>query len=321
MEFEAVIGLEIHAQLRTATKIFCGCGTAFGAPPNTQVCPVCLGFPGALPVLNARAVELAVKAALALGCEIQPTSIFARKNYFYPDLPKGYQISQYERPFALAGRVRWQFDGEAHDVRITRVHMEEDAGKSLHDTPEAATGTCLDFNRAGTPLVEIVTEPDIRSGAVAADFFSRLRDVLTTVGANDGNLEEGSLRCDANVSVRPVGATDARHQGRDQEPQLVPLRAEGDRVRDRAAERARRATAAASCRRRGCGTPTPAAPSRCAARRRRTTIATSRSPTCRRCASPTPISRAGRRSCRSCPRRCASGWSRSTACRPTTPAC
>ena len=168
---------------------------------------MCLGFPGALPVLNARAVELAVKAALALGCEIQPTSIFARKNYFYPDLPKGYQISQYERPFALAGRVRWQFDGEAHDVRITRVHMEEDAGKSLHDTPEAATGTCLDFNRAGTPLVEIVTEPDIRSGAVAADFFSRLRDVLTTVGANDGNLEEGSLRCDANVSVRPAGTT------------------------------------------------------------------------------------------------------------------
>ena len=168
---------------------------------------MCLGFPGALPVLNARAVELAVKAALALGCEIQPTSIFARKNYFYPDLPKGYQISQYERPFALAGRVHWQFDGEAHDVRITRVHMEEDAGKSLHDTPEAATGTCLDFNRAGTPLVEIVTEPDIRSGAVAADFFSRLRDVLTTVGANDGNLEEGSLRCDANVSVRPVGTT------------------------------------------------------------------------------------------------------------------
>ena len=207
MQYEAVIGLEIHAQLSTQTKIFCGCGTAFGAAPNTQVCPVCLGFPGALPVLNAKAVELAVKAALALGCEIQPASIFARKNYFYPDLPKGYQISQYERPFALAGRVRWQADGETHDVRITRVHMEEDAGKSLHDTPEAATGTCLDFNRAGTPLVEIVTEPDIRSGAVAPDFFSRLRDVLTTIGANDGNLEEGSLRCDANVSVRPAGTT------------------------------------------------------------------------------------------------------------------
>jgi aspartyl-tRNA(Asn)/glutamyl-tRNA(Gln) amidotransferase subunit B len=152
-------------------------------------------------------VELAVKAALALECEIQPTSIFARKNYFYPDLPKGYQISQYERPFALAGRVAWEADGERHAVRITRVHMEEDAGKSLHDTPEAATATCLDFNRAGTPLVEIVTEPDLRSGAVAADFFSRLRDVLTTVGANDGNLEEGSLRCDANVSVRPAGTS------------------------------------------------------------------------------------------------------------------
>jgi aspartyl-tRNA(Asn)/glutamyl-tRNA(Gln) amidotransferase subunit B len=207
MQFEAVIGLEIHAQLSTKTKIFCGCDTAFGAPPNTQVCPVCLGFPGALPVLNARAVELAAKAALALGCAIQPTSIFARKNYFYPDLPKGYQISQYERPIALAGLVEWERDGERHAVRITRVHMEEDAGKSLHDTPEAATATCLDFNRAGTPLVEIVTEPDIRSGAVAADFFSRLRDVLTTVGANDGNLEEGSLRCDANVSVRPAGTT------------------------------------------------------------------------------------------------------------------
>jgi aspartyl-tRNA(Asn)/glutamyl-tRNA(Gln) amidotransferase subunit B len=205
--FEAVIGLEIHAQLLTATKIFCGCGTAFGQPPNTQVCPVCLGFPGSLPVLNARAVELAVKAALALGCEIQPTSIFARKNYFYPDLPKGYQISQYERPFALAGRVSWDADGERQSVRITRVHMEEDAGKSIHDSPEAATATCLDFNRAGVPLVEIVTEPDLRSGAAAAGFFSRLRDVLTTIGANDGNLEEGSLRCDANVSVRPPGTT------------------------------------------------------------------------------------------------------------------
>jgi len=207
VQFEAVIGLEIHAQLLTATKIFCGCATAFGAPPNTQVCPVCLGFPGALPVLNARAVELAVKAALALGCEIQPTSIFARKNYFYPDLPKGYQISQYERPFALAGHVSWDADGERQSVRITRVHMEEDAGKSIHDSPEAATATCLDFNRAGVPLVEIVTEPDLRSGSAAAGFFSRLRDVLTTVGANDGNLEEGSLRCDANVSVRPTGTT------------------------------------------------------------------------------------------------------------------
>jgi aspartyl-tRNA(Asn)/glutamyl-tRNA(Gln) amidotransferase subunit B len=207
VQFDAVIGLEIHAQLLTQTKIFCGCATAFGAPPNTQVCPVCLGFPGSLPVLNARAVELAVKAALALGCEIQPTSIFARKNYFYPDLPKGYQISQYERPFALAGRVSWDADGARESVRITRVHMEEDAGKSIHDSPEAATATCLDFNRAGVPLVEIVTEPDLRSGAAAAGFFSRLRDVLTTVGANDGNLEEGSLRCDANVSVRPAGTT------------------------------------------------------------------------------------------------------------------
>jgi aspartyl-tRNA(Asn)/glutamyl-tRNA(Gln) amidotransferase subunit B len=207
VHYEAVIGLEIHAQLSTATKIFCGCSTSFGAAPNTQVCPVCLGFPGALPVLNRRAVELAVKAALALGCEIQPVSVFARKNYFYPDLPKGYQISQYELPVALNGRVVWDEDGTSHSVGILRVHMEEDAGKSLHDAPDADRTTSLDFNRAGVPLVEIVTRPDLRSAAAAAGFFSRLRDVLTTVGANDGNLEEGSLRCDANVSVRPVGET------------------------------------------------------------------------------------------------------------------
>src|SRR3989449_1588832 len=200
MDYEAVIGLEIHAQLLTASKIFCGCSAAFGAPPNTHVCPVCLGLPGALPVLNRAAVDDAIRAALALGCTIHETSIFARKNYFYPDLPKGYQISQYEQPLAT--------DGEMDGVGIIRVHLEEDAGKSLHEGfPDSDRKTYIDFNRSGVPLIEIVTEPDLRSAADAADFFSRLRSVLVWLGVNDGNMEEGSLRCDANVSVRPAGAT------------------------------------------------------------------------------------------------------------------
>jgi aspartyl-tRNA(Asn)/glutamyl-tRNA(Gln) amidotransferase subunit B len=209
MPFEPVIGLEIHAQLLTQTKIFCGCSTSFGAPPNTHVCPVCLGFPGSLPVLNRRAVELAIKASLALGCDVQAVSVFARKNYFYPDLPKGYQISQYELPLALNGHVTWEHEGAAVDVGILRVHMEEDAGKSLHEGfPDSDRATYVDCNRAGVPLVEIVTRPDLRSASAAADFFSRLREILVTLGVNDGNLEEGSLRCDANVSVRPVGHTE-----------------------------------------------------------------------------------------------------------------
>ena len=206
--FEPVIGLEIHAQLLTATKIFCGCSTKFGAEPNTALCPVCAGLPGALPVLNRHAVELATKAALALGCRVHPRSIFARKNYFYPDLPKGYQISQYDRPLATEGTVAFSSDGRAVRVGITRVHMEEDAGKSLHDgLPDSARSTHLDFNRSGVPLIEIVTEPDLRSAADAAEAFSRVREVLVAIGVNDGNMEEGSLRCDANVSVRPEGTS------------------------------------------------------------------------------------------------------------------
>ena len=204
--FEAVIGLEIHAQLLTDTKIFCGCATRFGAAPNAHVCPVCLGLPGALPVLNRRAVELGMRAALALNCTVQPRSIFARKNYFYPDLPKGYQISQYEHPLATDGEVRYAEDEGERVVRIIRVHLEEDAGKSLHAAGgDADRHTHLDFNRSGVPLIEIVTHPDLRSPAAAADFFTRLRGILTTIGVNDGNMEEGSLRCDANVSIRPVG--------------------------------------------------------------------------------------------------------------------
>jgi aspartyl-tRNA(Asn)/glutamyl-tRNA(Gln) amidotransferase subunit B len=207
-QYEPVIGLEIHAQLLTRTKIFCGCSTTFGAPPNTNVCAVCLGLPGALPVLNRGAVELALRAALALGCAIQARSIFARKNYFYPDLPKGYQISQYERPFATGGAIPLASGAKTPLVRLTRIHMEEDAGKSLHHgLPDSDRLTSIDFNRSGVPLIEIVTEPDLRSAADAADCFARLREILVALGANDGNMEEGSLRCDANVSVRPVGAS------------------------------------------------------------------------------------------------------------------
>jgi aspartyl-tRNA(Asn)/glutamyl-tRNA(Gln) amidotransferase subunit B len=204
---EPVIGLEIHAQLLTASKIFCGCSTAFGAPPNTHVCPVCLGLPGALPVLNRRAVEFAIRAGLALGCTINRSSIFARKNYFYPDLPKGYQISQYEAPLATDGAIEFETPDGARRVGIIRVHLEEDAGKSLHEGfGDSDRFTYVDYNRSGVPLIEIVTRPDIRSAAEAGAFFSRLRSILVAIQVNDGNMEEGSLRCDANVSVRPAGS-------------------------------------------------------------------------------------------------------------------
>jgi aspartyl-tRNA(Asn)/glutamyl-tRNA(Gln) amidotransferase subunit B len=209
VNYEAVIGLEVHVQLLTVSKIFCSCSTQFGNPPNTNVCPVCLGTPGALPVLNQKAVDFATLAALALNCRINQTSIFARKNYFYPDLPKGYQISQYDKPLAEFGFVEIPAADGPKKIRITRIHLEEDAGKSLHEGfPGSADSTAIDLNRTGVPLIEIVSEPDIASPDEAWQYLTRLAEIILYTGVSDCNMEEGSLRCDANVSVRPRGISE-----------------------------------------------------------------------------------------------------------------
>src|ERR1700683_5023956 len=206
-KYEPVIGLEVHVQLATHTKIFCGCPTSFGAPPNTNVCPVCLGLPGALPVLSRQSVELAIQASLALNCRINPRSIFARKNYFYPDLPKGYQISQYDQPLAEHGFVAIDVEGITKRVGVTRVHMEDDAGKSFHDGfKDSDKYTYVDLNRCGTPLIEIVSEPDMRSADEAHAYLTEVKQVLQFVGVSTCDMEKGHLRCDANVSVRLKGA-------------------------------------------------------------------------------------------------------------------
>ncbi|HDI51540.1 MAG TPA: Asp-tRNA(Asn)/Glu-tRNA(Gln) amidotransferase subunit GatB, partial [Bacteroidetes bacterium] len=207
MEYETVIGLEVHAQLSTESKIFCSCSTKFGAAPNTQVCPICLGMPGVLPVLNERAVEYAIKMGLATHCHITPRSIFARKNYFYPDLPKGYQISQYEEPLCENGYVEIEVNGQAKKIGIIRIHLEEDAGKSVHAEEWVAEDeTLVDLNRCGVPLIEIVSAPDIRSPREAYLYLSALKQILEYLEISDCNMEEGSLRCDANVSIRPMGS-------------------------------------------------------------------------------------------------------------------
>jgi len=206
MEFEAVIGLEVHAQMLTETKIFCGCLTKFGSEPNTQTCPICIGMPGVLPVLNKKALEFTIKTGLAMNCNISAFSRFARKNYFYPDLPKGYQISQYELPICEGGWVEIVVEGKTKRIGITRIHMEEDAGKNIHD-PEGVA-SYVDLNRAGVPLMEIVSEPDIRSPKEAVEYMKTLRTILRYIGVCDGNMEQGSLRCDANVSIREVGSTE-----------------------------------------------------------------------------------------------------------------
>jgi aspartyl-tRNA(Asn)/glutamyl-tRNA(Gln) amidotransferase subunit B len=206
LEYEAVIGLEVHAHLLTMSKIFCGCATSFGAPPNTQVCEICLGMPGSLPVLNVKAVEFALKMALATNCRINPESVFARKNYFYPDLPKGYQISQYELPLAEHGYLDIKVEGQPRRLGITRIHMEEDAGKLVHS--ESRPVSFVDFNRTGVPLIEIVSEPDMRTPEEAVEYLKGLRNILIYLEICDGNMEEGSLRCDANISLRPVGQSE-----------------------------------------------------------------------------------------------------------------
>ena len=204
MDYEAVIGLEVHAEMLTASKIFCGCSARFGAAPNENTCPLCLGMPGVLPVLNRRVVEFAIKAGLATHCAIAPLSRWARKNYFYPDLPKGYQISQYELPICTAGRVDIEVDGAPRSIRLTRIHMEEDTGKNIHD--QHGDASLVDYNRCGVPLLEIVSEPDIRTAAEAGAYLRKLRQVLQYLEVCDGNMEEGSFRCDANISVRPRGS-------------------------------------------------------------------------------------------------------------------
>ena len=203
MEFETVIGLEVHAQLSTNTKIFCGCSTEFGKPPNTNTCPLCLGLPGVLPVLNRKVVEYAIKMGLATNCRINQTNIFARKNYFYPDLPKGYQISQFDLPIAEHGWVEIEVEDQVRRIGLTRIHMEEDAGKLVHDNKEPIS--YVDLNRTGTPLIEIVSEPDMRSGEEAAAYLKKLHAILRYLDICDGNMQEGSFRCDANISLRPKG--------------------------------------------------------------------------------------------------------------------
>ena len=252
--WEAVIGLEVHAQLKTSSKLFSSAPNEFGGEPNTRTTEVDIGMPGVLPVINQRAVELAVRVALALDCEIQPISIFARKHYFYPDLPKGYQISQFEHPFATGGAVPIELDGESSAVALTRIHMEEDAAKNIHDDAITAGTTFIDLNRAGVPLVEIVSEPVMKSPEEAGAYLRSLRSILRYLGVSDADMEKGNFRCDANVSVRPSRPAGARNKGRAQEPELLQVRREGARPTRSNVRATCSRTAERWCRRHATGT-------------------------------------------------------------------
>src|SRR6266852_3080348 len=303
--YEPVIGLEVHAQLRTQSKIFCGCSTRFGDPPNSNVCPVCLGLPGTLPVLNRRALELAIRAALALHCTVQERSRFARKNYFYPDLPKGYQISMYELPLAEHGWLDIEFDGGKKHIGITRVHLEEDAAKAMHEGfPDSAEKTYIDYNRCGTPLIEIVSEPDLRTSAEAYAYLTTLKQVLLYTGVSDCNMEEGSLRCDANVSVR--------RRGSDEFGTKVEVKnLNSFRYLQKALD--------AFPRKPGCGTRPRTAPNRCARKKGRTITVTFPSPTCCRCTSVPPGAMRFFAHSPSCRKQGARALSAPTVQRPMTP--
>ncbi len=282
-KYQPVIGLEVHVQLLTRTKAFCGCKNEYGGDPNTHTCPTCLGLPGALPVLNRQAVEFAALAARAIGCTVNEISIFARKNYFYPDSPKGYQISQFDKPLAEHGHITvTDANGNPKPIGITRLHLEEDAGKSLHDGfADSASRTYIDLNRCGTPLIEIVSEPDIRTPDEAFEYLTRLKEILLYTGVSDCNMEEGSLRCDANVSVmlRLRRAAGVRHQGRGQKRQLASATSAPRSSTRSSARSPCSKKVAASCRSRASGTTPKAAPSPCAPRSRPTTTVTSPSPT------------------------------------------
>ncbi len=322
--YEPVIGLEVHVQLKTATKIFCACSTRFGDPPNSNTCPVCLGLPGALPVLNKRAIELALRASLALGLRVQQNSRFARKNYFYPDLPKGYQISMYELPLAIQGSLEIEHEGATKRIGITRLHLEDDAAKNLHEGfPDSDRSSYIDYNRCGMPLAEIVSEPDLRAPAEAHAYLTALKQVLEYAQVSDCNMEEGTLRCDANIRRAAARRSDRfgtktevknlnsfRYLQRALEYEIerhIGVLESGGRI----AQETRLLA----------GMWARAAPRRCALGRTRTTNDISPNRKCCRCASALSGSAKSNGRCRSCPPRAASASSRITAFPRTTPPC
>ena len=318
MEWETVIGLEIHAQLATRSKIFSGAATRYGAAPNTQACAVDLGLPGVLPVLNEEVVRMAASFGLAIHATVAPRSVFARKNYFYPDLPKGYQISQYELPIVHDGYIDIELDGQSsRRIGITRAHLEEDAGKSLHEDFHGMTG--IDLNRAGTPLLEIVSEPDLRSAKEAVAYMKKIHALVRYLEICDGNMQEGSFRCDANVSVRPRGQ--AAFGTRTEIKNINSFRFVEQAINYEVERQiALIEGGGRSCRKPGCSTPAGRKPGRCAPRKRPTITAISRIPTCCRWRSTRRSSRRWRPVCRNCRMRSVSASWRTTACRSTMPA-